>query len=324
MKRSVIGLLVFVFLQALPLLAQDSNAAIPPCSDGQIRQIGQVIDESGVIDQMVFASERISSGNISDLVAIVADIDGDQRAWWRDTAPELPRCALADRVRDITGRYVDEMLAGSAMLHIAATLQAQGQSVVADVYIAAAQEHSERLSEIGDEFTAMADELSAMELPDIDGGNSQTNVSTYTVVSPSPANVRSEPNATGEVFMTLQSGDTVEVVGMVTGENVNGSDQWYEVSIEGRTLYIHSSLIGRAGATANLNTVSSVAPAPGLPVALPAPIPTVVSAQCNAVDDLNCDDFTSRAVAQAHLETCGDEDNLDGNDLDGLACESRP
>jgi len=42
---------------------------------------------------------------------------------------------------------------------------------------------------------------------------------------------------------------------------------------------------------------------------------------CNGVDDLNCADFDNDpARAQAHLDKCGNEDRLDG-DEDGWACE---
>lgn len=45
-----------------------------------------------------------------------------------------------------------------------------------------------------------------------------------------------------------------------------------------------------------------------------------VSAQST---DLNCDDFPSRATAQATLDAdTSDPNDLDGNDDDGLACES--
>jgi hypothetical protein len=59
------------------------------------------------------------------------------------------------------------------------------------------------------------------------------------------------------------------------------------------------------------------------------PLPTLASFTptrayaCNGVDDLNCGDFSRRAEAQAHMDACGDEDQLDA-DFDGLACEEMP
>jgi hypothetical protein len=42
-------------------------------------------------------------------------------------------------------------------------------------------------------------------------------------------------------------------------------------------------------------------------------------------DDQNCSDFASQAEAQAHLRADpSDPDGLDGNDNDGIACESLP
>jgi LPXTG-motif cell wall-anchored protein len=42
-------------------------------------------------------------------------------------------------------------------------------------------------------------------------------------------------------------------------------------------------------------------------------------------DDQNCSDFDSQAAAQAHLRADpSDPDGLDGNDNDGIACESLP
>ena len=46
-------------------------------------------------------------------------------------------------------------------------------------------------------------------------------------------------------------------------------------------------------------------------------------APARAVDDQNCSDFPSQAAAQQHLrEDPSDPDGLDGNDNDGIACES--
>lgn len=44
-----------------------------------------------------------------------------------------------------------------------------------------------------------------------------------------------------------------------------------------------------------------------------------------AVDDQNCGDFASQKAAQEHLRADpSDPDQLDGNDDDGVACESNP
>ncbi len=54
---------------------------------------------------------------------------------------------------------------------------------------------------------------------------------------------------------------------------------------------------------------------------VPPTAPVVSPYTCNGLDDLNCSDFNRQwGQAQAHLQMCGDEDNLDG-DGDGRACE---
>lgn len=55
---------------------------------------------------------------------------------------------------------------------------------------------------------------------------------------------------------------------------------------------------------------------------VPPTAPVVSPYTCNGLDDLNCSDFNRQwGQAQAHLQMCGDEDNLDG-DGDGRAWES--
>lgn len=65
-------------------------------------------------------------------------------------------------------------------------------------------------------------------------------------------------------------------------------------------------------------------PAQASTVVRPQAAPTRVMGSpfaCNGVDDLNCSDFGyDPALAQAHLDKCGNEDRLDG-DSDGYACE---
>lgn len=81
-----------------------------------------------------------------------------------------------------------------------------------------------------------------------------------------------------------------------------------------------------ATAYTELLTRSAATVIPVFPTAAPAAMPVTGGGSrytCNAVNDLNCSNFTSQAEAQAHLLTCGDEDRLDG-DNNGAACESLP
>ena len=52
---------------------------------------------------------------------------------------------------------------------------------------------------------------------------------------------------------------------------------------------------------------------------------SAVPASAHHVGDVDCTDFSSQAAAQYHMNAHpGDPDDLDGNDSDGLACESNP
>ena len=77
-------------------------------------------------------------------------------------------------------------------------------------------------------------------------------------------------------------------------------------------------------ATAALPTPTT-APLPPAPTTAPAAVgfdPANYLGQGNA---FNCGDFASQAQAQAVLRADpSDPNRLDGNDQDGLACESRP
>ncbi len=65
-------------------------------------------------------------------------------------------------------------------------------------------------------------------------------------------------------------------------------------------------------------------------VAPPAPKPVVTAPSCNCpAADLDCTDFDTQEEAQAMHDCCvatkgWDSHRLDGNDNDGLACESLP
>lgn len=67
----------------------------------------------------------------------------------------------------------------------------------------------------------------------------------YTVIGPSPANARVEPVTIGPIRATFEPGDSVMVVATIAGQTVGGSNQWRVIELEGRRLYIHSSLLQR-------------------------------------------------------------------------------
>ncbi|GAE32768.1 peptidoglycan-binding protein [Alkalihalobacillus hemicellulosilyticus] len=67
-------------------------------------------------------------------------------------------------------------------------------------------------------------------------------------------NLRTGPNTTSSVSVTVPRNTSVEIRGTVNGSSVSGNTQWYEIRYNGQTLYVHSSLAGyTARTTANVN-----------------------------------------------------------------------
>lgn len=135
----------------------------------------------------------------------------------------------------------------------------------------------------------------------------------------------------------------IQVAGSVEGKKWNGSTLWYQITFDGQTGYVHSSLLTTLEPGRLITPgAPTLAPVPiqsyliGPPLILTSvPLPTDVFAAtslppsssrytCNGINDLNCDAFANQREANAHLALCGyDEDRLDG-DNDGLACETLP
>lgn len=120
----------------------------------------------------------------------------------------------------------------------------------------------------------------------------------------------------------------IQVAGSVEGKKWNGSTLWYQITFDGQTGYIHSSLL------TTLEPGRLITPgAPTLaPVSIPSYLinpPIVLTSApspytCNRIDDLNCSHFANQREANAHLQQCPlDEDFLDA-DKNGLACEALP
>ncbi len=163
----------------------------------------------------------------------------------------------------------------------------------------------------------------------------------------SSANVRQGPGANYEVVGVMVAGDTA----VILAKTQDGS--WYNVQLaDGSRVWVASSVVELVNAAqANAIRVAVTIPAPPLAAAptsppnptsppatsaatmppapptqtLPAPI---VACACSG-PDLNCKDFPNRASAQACYDHCMatvgyDYHGLDGNDNDGLACESLP
>ena len=124
--------------------------------------------------------------------------------------------------------------------------------------------------------------------------------------------VRTCPRRDCETLRVMQLGETVVVIGTTTGDTVFNSNRWYEVNHQGRLGYVHSSLL-----------VTELPQPTSAPINQPPPI----TGTCSCSVDLDCGDFTSQSGAQACYSYClsttgRDVHNLDGNDNDGLACDS--
>lgn len=240
-------ILLFVLLLGLvvtPASAQTSNDTIPACTPRQVAEMAALIDGSGIMDEIAFISGRMAEGVLSDVVTIVADLDPYQRQWWNEIVPALPNCAFAYTTAHTVGRFIDDLLIGAAFTQIAIGLEQQGMSVSASLYVASVEQRMATFQAISADVGTLGSEFEALAGVSGNSGASTEARAQHIIISPSPANLRAAPNTQGDVTATLQPGASVEVLGPVTGEPVNGNSQWYEIRVNGRTLYVHSSLIG--------------------------------------------------------------------------------
>ncbi|MDQ7026776.1 MAG: SH3 domain-containing protein [Anaerolineae bacterium] len=158
--------------------------------------------------------------------------------------------------------------------------------------------------------------------------NTQT-TRTYYVTS-NRINARACPETTCDIVTTLSRGDEIQVIETIAGTNVAGSTGWYHARYNGRVIYVHSSLASRnrpstaAPVLPQTSSSGNTATPQNQSVAPPAP---ASACNCQSGNTLNCSDFRSQSAAQACYNQCiqevgRDVHGLDGNDNDGLACES--
>ena len=74
---------------------------------------------------------------------------------------------------------------------------------------------------------------------------------TMTMYVTTRANVRSCARTGCQILGGLNPGDSIQSLRQVNGERVNGNNQWIRFSYQGRTAYIHSSLLSSARASAS-------------------------------------------------------------------------
>lgn len=70
------------------------------------------------------------------------------------------------------------------------------------------------------------------------------------VITENGVRLRTKPNFDGDIAATVYSGTRVTILNTVTGAEYNGSTKWYEITYNGDTLYVHSSLADPNGMVA--------------------------------------------------------------------------
>lgn len=140
------------------------------------------------------------------------------------------------------------------------------------------------------------------------------------------ANARECPKTDCSVITTLSTGTMVTVIGWEQGDVVSGNDIWRVIVLNGRQVYIHSSLL-----TVTPPQPTSAPQAVSSPISVvPAPVqPLPVGSSCNCSGDtLNCRNFNFQSEAQACFNKCMSEVGRDIHKLDednnNRACESLP
>jgi len=73
---------------------------------------------------------------------------------------------------------------------------------------------------------------------------------TYVIVSNQGVNARSCPGTRCRVLSVLAPGDEIQPTGIVSGETVSGSSEWYRIDADGQMAFIHSSLVSEEGPSA--------------------------------------------------------------------------
>jgi hypothetical protein len=156
-----------------------------------------------------------------------------------------------------------------------------------------------------------------------DGVTPYPQVQTYYAGS-SGANLRSEANTRGRIVAQIAAGGAIPAIGYVAGEAVNaGNTTWYAVDYQGVTVFVYSSAVTQTAPTTANTSPTVVQPAQPVAPAAPPQSPIPASQWVCTGDRYNCSDFRNRTELMSYWNTCpGDPSNLDGNDNDGIPCES--
>lgn len=135
------------------------------------------------------------------------------------------------------------------------------------------------------------------------------------------ARVRSEPNTTATVVVTLRSKTAIVVLEVVEGTKVSGSTKWYRIDVNGSTGYIHSSLVTNTPpAASNTNSSGTTGGGQTAPTLQSTPVPLAQPSSgvsCNGAT--TCSQMAS--CEQAYACLAAGRSSLD-RDKDGIPCES--
>lgn len=156
------AVLIGLFLVALlprAVFAQGYNTPAPACTPAQLSVVTERVVMSGILDEILLASDPLRSVPRTELTPLLLELDALQRRWWRDVAPALPDCALANETRDLVGRYIEEMFLGTTLIHLASSVRMQGEMALGEELRIAADEHIARFFTITADMSALVEEL---------------------------------------------------------------------------------------------------------------------------------------------------------------------
>lgn len=146
----------------------------------------------------------------------------------------------------------------------------------------------------------------------------------------STANIRPCPHTTNdcERIAQLAPGSRITIIGDVQGDTVSGSTLWYVGTYEGKTVYVHSSLVAAPGVTSLPTAVPVASSNQNTIIVIPGQSPASVPQSQGPVGAYTCDcsktcqQISTCEEAYYQLNTCGCKQRDSDNPPDGIPCEN--